>query len=160
MEVRKNEPYKDHPLLGNEFSEGQYTYKVYKLASRVPNFVRMIVPKGSRGEVHEEAHNGYPYCRTVLSNPGYMKENFEIKIESYHLADHGNSENVHQLPPEKLKCREVVHIDIAKDKVAAADYKEDQDPTKFKSEKTGRGPLINSNWKNEVGFDLNTNIIF
>ena len=43
-----------------------------------------------------------------------MKDNFEIKIESYHIADRGNSENVHQLPPEKLKCREVVHIDIAK----------------------------------------------
>ena len=42
--------------------------------------------------------------------------------------------------------------------MAAADYKEDQDPTKFKSEKTGRGPLINSNWKNEVGFDLNINL--
>ena len=54
VEVQRNEPYKGHPLLGNEFSEGQYTYKVYKLASRVPNFVRMIVPKGSRGEVHEE----------------------------------------------------------------------------------------------------------
>ena len=67
MEVRKNEPYKDHPLLGNEFSEGQYTYKVYQLASKLPNFFRPIVPKG---EVHEEAHNGYPYCRTVLSNPG------------------------------------------------------------------------------------------
>ena len=43
-----------------------------------------------------------------------MKDNFEIKIESYHIADRGTSENVHQLPPEKLKCREVVHIDIAK----------------------------------------------
>ena len=30
------------------------------------------------------------------------------------MADRGTSENVHQLPPEKLKCREVVHIDIAK----------------------------------------------
>ena len=47
----------------------------------------------------------------------YMKDNFEIKIESYHIADRGNSENVHQLPPEKLKCREVVHIDIAKVKI-------------------------------------------
>ena len=27
--------------------------------------------------------------------------------------------------------------------MAAADYKEDQDPTKFKSEKTERRPLIN-----------------
>ena len=50
-------------------------------------------------------------------------------------------------------------LTLPKDKVAAADYKEDQDPTKFKSEKTGRGPLINSNWKNEVGFDLNINVI-
>jgi len=149
VEVRKNEPYQDHPLLGKEFSEGQYTYKVYHLASKVPKFVRMIAPEGSL-EVHEEAHNGYPYCRTVLSNPGYMKENFEIKIESYHIADRGQTENVHQLPPEKLKHREVVHIDIAKDKVASADYKPDEDPTKFKSEKTGRGPLINSNWRNEV----------
>ena len=34
----------------------------------------MIAPKGSL-EVHEEAWNAYPYCKTVLSNPGYMKVN-------------------------------------------------------------------------------------
>ena len=79
-----------------------------------------------------------------------MKDNFEIKIETYHIADRGDKDNVHQLPPEKLKVREVVHIDIAKDKVATSDYKPDEDPTKFKSEKTGRGPLVNSNWRNEV----------
>ena len=80
----------------------------------------------------------------------YVKDNFEIEIETYHIADRGDKDNVHQLPPEKLKVREVVHIDIAKDKVATADYKPDEDPTKFKSEKTGRGPLVNSNWRNEV----------
>ena len=32
----------------------------------------MVAPKGSL-EVHEEAWNAYPYCKTVLSNPGYMK---------------------------------------------------------------------------------------
>lgn len=37
---------------------------------------------------------------------------------------------VHQLPPEKLKQREVVHIDIANDPVTPADYKPDEDPTK------------------------------
>ena len=41
-------------------------------------------------------------------------------------------------------------FDNFQDKVAAADYKPDEDPTKFKSEKTGRGPLINSNWRNEA----------
>lgn len=37
---------------------------------------------------------------------------------------------VHELPPEKLKNREVVHIDIANDPIAAADYKPTEDPTK------------------------------
>ena len=86
VEVRKNEPYKDHPLLGNEFSEGQYTYKVYHLASKVPNFVRMIAPKGSL-EVHEEAHNGYPYCRTVLSNPGWVHIELFLKKKVYKKSE-------------------------------------------------------------------------
>jgi len=44
-----------------------------------------------------------------------------------------------------LKCREVVVIDIA-ESVPRNDYKMNEDPTKYTSEKTGRGPL-----KNEPG---------
>ncbi|XP_014214149.1 phosphatidylinositol transfer protein beta isoform isoform X2 [Copidosoma floridanum] len=149
IEVRKNEPFKNVPLLGGKYTSGQYTYKVYHLASKVPAFIRMVLPKGSL-EVHEEAWNAYPYCKTVISNPGYMKENFFIVIESYHIGDTGDQENVHELPPDKLKTREVVHIDIANDPVLPADYKEDEDPTKFKSEKTGRGPLVEKDWKYNV----------
>ena len=69
VEVQKNEPYDNVPLLGGKFTKGQYTYKIYHLASKVPNFVRMIAPKGSM-EIHEEAWNAYPYCKTVLANPG------------------------------------------------------------------------------------------
>lgn len=36
---------------------------------------------------------------------------------------------------------QVVKIDIANDPVSSGDYKPSEDPTKFKSEKTGRGPL-------------------
>ena len=32
-------------------------------------------------QVHEEAWNAYPYCKTVLSNPGYMKVNIVIVIK-------------------------------------------------------------------------------
>jgi len=112
VEVQKNEPYEDVPLLGGKFNNGQYTYKIYHLASKVPSFVRMIAPKGSL-EIHEEAWNAYPYCKTVLSNPGYMKENFYIKVESYHLPGRGDLENVHELTPEQLKVREVINVDIA-----------------------------------------------
>ncbi|KAF9815764.1 hypothetical protein SFRURICE_009281 [Spodoptera frugiperda] len=75
-----------------KFSSGQYTYKIYHLASKVPAFIRLLAPKGSL-EVHEEAWNAYPYCRTVLTNPGYMKENFVICIESLHLPDAGDQYN-------------------------------------------------------------------
>ncbi|XP_061722345.1 phosphatidylinositol transfer protein alpha isoform isoform X1 [Cydia pomonella] len=160
IEVIKNEPFKDYPLLGGpsnqssdinggKFSSGQYTYKIYHLASKVPAFIRLLAPKGSL-EVHEEAWNAYPYCRTVLTNPGYMKDNFVICIESLHLPDGGDQNNVHELPPEKLKNREVVHIDIANDPLSSADYKAETDPTKFKSVKTGRGPLVGPNWKADI----------
>ena len=70
-----------------------------------------------------------------------FQDNFYITIETYHLADKGESENVHELDKKKLKERTVVPIDIANDTVNAADFKKDEDPSTFKSEKTGRGPL-------------------
>lgn len=51
---------------GGKYSSGQYTYKIYHLASKVPAFIRLLAPKGSL-EVHEEAWNAYPYCRTVIT---------------------------------------------------------------------------------------------
>jgi hypothetical protein len=148
IEVLKNEPFTNYPLLGGKYNSGQYTYKIYHLASKVPGFIRLMAPKGSL-EIHEEAWNAYPYCRTVITNPGYMKENFMICIESMHIGDNGNQENVHELPPEKLKNREVVHIDIANDPVSSADYKAEDDPKIFKSKKTDRGPLVGTDWKNK-----------
>ncbi|CAG0893887.1 unnamed protein product [Darwinula stevensoni] len=151
VEVLRNEPFTDHPLLNGRYSSGQYTYKIYHLQSKVPGFIRLLAPKGSL-EIHEEAWNAYPYCRTIISspvcfacvsqNPGYMKENFVLMIETLHLDDAGDKSNVHELSQDKLRQREVVLIDIANDPVLQADYKPKEDPTKFKSAKTGRGPLI------------------
>jgi hypothetical protein len=148
IEVVKNEPFQGVPLLGGKYSKGQYTYKKYHLASKVPTFIRMLAPKGSM-EIHEEAWNAYPYCRTVITNPGYMKDNFIIVIETLHVADKGDQYNVHELSPDKLKMREVVMIDIAKDSVAPADYKPTEDPAKFRSQKSGRGPLV-GDWQSLV----------
>lgn len=46
-----------------------------------------------------------------------MKNNFFICIETLHCADGGIQENAHELPPEKLKQRDVVFIDIANDNI-------------------------------------------
>ncbi|XP_064103826.1 phosphatidylinositol transfer protein alpha isoform-like isoform X4 [Macrobrachium nipponense] len=145
IEVLKNEPFDNYPLLGGKYCKGQYTYKIYHLKSKVPSFIRLLAPEGSL-EVHEEAWNAYPYCKTVISNPGYMKEAFYITIETLHAPDDGERENAHELTGDKLKLREIVTIDISNDPVKPSDYKADEDPTKFKSEKTGRGPLQGPQW--------------
>uniref|UniRef100_A0A674EW16 Phosphatidylinositol transfer protein beta isoform n=1 Tax=Salmo trutta TaxID=8032 RepID=A0A674EW16_SALTR len=148
IEVLKNEPYE------KEGEKGQYTHKIYHLKSKVPAFVKMIAPEGSL-VFHEKAWNAYPYCRTsefstsFLQNE-YMKDDFIIKIETWHKPDLGTVENVHKLDVPTWKSVEVVPIDIADgEQVAPADYKADEDPALFKSAKTGRGPL-GPNWKKEL----------
>ncbi|XP_013411966.1 phosphatidylinositol transfer protein alpha isoform-like [Lingula anatina] len=148
IEVVVNEPYQDSSEVlydNTKIGDGQYTHKIYHLASKVPRFIRLLAPQGSL-EFHEKAWNAFPYCRTVVTND-YMKENFFIKIESIHLPDRGESHNPHNLPDELLAQREIIRIDIANDEVSRQDYKADEDPAKFKSEKTGRG-LLDKNWIN------------
>ncbi|XP_075771816.1 phosphatidylinositol transfer protein beta isoform-like isoform X9 [Pelodiscus sinensis] len=107
-----------------------------------------------------------------------MKDDFFIKIETWHKPDLGTSENVHDLDPNTWKSVEVVHIDIAdRTQVESAlssrlrgkvkikfsfqkrrlmgnlislymDYKADEDPVLFQSMTTKRGPL-GPNWKQE-----------
>lgn len=142
IEILKNEPYEE----GDE--KGQYTHKIYHLESRVPTFVKYVLPKQSL-QMNEVAWNAYPKCKTVLTNP-YLADKFEISIETRHLPDNGTSENVHGLSPEEWKKVEVVKIDIANDPVSSGDYDAQFDPTKIRSERAGRGPL-NKTWIEELG---------
>ncbi|XP_057695863.1 phosphatidylinositol transfer protein alpha isoform-like [Corythoichthys intestinalis] len=145
VEVLANEPYE------KDGEKGQYTHKIYHLNSKVPRLVRALAPKGSL-EIHEKAWNAYPYCRTILTND-YLKDNFQIKIETWHKPDMGEQENIHGLEKSEWEKVEVVNIDIAdRNCISPKEYKEDQDPAKFKSEKTGRGPL-GPEWKKEVQND-------
>ncbi|XP_042193699.1 phosphatidylinositol transfer protein beta isoform [Callorhinchus milii] len=145
IEVLRNEPYEENG------EKGQYTHKIYHLQSKIPRMLRMVAPKHSL-LFYEEAWNAYPYCRTIVTNE-YMKDNFLIKIETWHKPDLGTTENVHELDPETWKNVEVVYIDIAdRSQVESSDYKADEDPALFKSVKTGRGQL-GPDWKKELASD-------
>lgn len=142
IEVLKNEPYE------KDGEKGQYTHKIYHLQSKVPGFIRVLAPEGAL-TFHEKAWNAYPYCRTIVTNE-YMKDDFFIKIETWHKPDMGENNNVHCLAEHTWKDVEIVPIDIAdRTQVADEDYKEDEDPAIFKSAKTGRGPL-GPDWKKEL----------
>ena len=64
IEVLRNEPYTGKPLLNDAYDSGQYTLKMFHLASRVPGVIRTVAPSGSL-DIQEEAWNAYPYCRCV-----------------------------------------------------------------------------------------------
>ncbi|XP_042230657.1 phosphatidylinositol transfer protein alpha isoform-like isoform X2 [Homarus americanus] len=144
IEVLTNEPFTGIPLLGDKFSSGQYTYKIFHLKNKVPAFIRLLAPEGSL-EVHEKSWNAYPYTKTLYTNP-YLKDDFFICIETFHAADRGSTENIHNLPRDKWRSVEVVMVDIVNDPVYSGDYHPDEDPSKFVSKKTGRGPLKGSQW--------------
>ncbi len=50
------------------------------------------------------------------------------------------------LTPEELEVRQVDYVDIAYDELAPKHYKDNEDPKFFKSNKTGRGPLMDG-WR-------------
>ncbi|KAI4787798.1 hypothetical protein KUCAC02_036240 [Chaenocephalus aceratus] len=83
----------------------------------MPDIIRKLAPKGSL-EVHEEAWNAYPYCKTGS-----------------------------RLEKSKWDNVQIVDIDIAhKNSIPPKDYNPEHDPAIFKSVKTGRGPL-GPEWK-------------
>ena len=71
----------------------------------------MLASKGAY-DLLEEAWNAHPhYCKTVITNPGYMKEKFQLKIETIcKNDDRGDTHNAHELNPEQLQKREIVKV--------------------------------------------------
>ena len=78
--VLSNEPFSNKKDLHKDYTSGQYTHKVYKLQSKVPKWIRAIAPKGSL-EMHEEAWNGYPFCRTIINVCFIIFYKFSCHIE-------------------------------------------------------------------------------
>ncbi|KAK8641291.1 hypothetical protein V6N13_010706 [Hibiscus sabdariffa] len=137
VEVLENRPFED-----DVYGKGQYTSKLYRLQSKVPSWLTTLAPKDAL-VMKEESWNAYPRCKTVIKCPYFSK--LCVTIETVHLEDNGKSENVHGLNKEQLKARQVEFIDITLPTTDCWSYavgSRDFDFTKFKSEKTGRGPLL------------------
>ncbi|KAH9661009.1 hypothetical protein KPL70_024367 [Citrus sinensis] len=136
VDVLENRPF-EHDVFGR----GQYTFKVYRFQSKAPAWLKTFAPADAL-VMHEEAWNSYPRCKTVIKCPYFTK--FSLTIETVHKADNGRSDNVHNLSEEQLAARQVEVLDIAS---TARDYwsyaiaSNNVDFSKFKSKRTGRGPL-------------------
>ncbi|KAF2355511.1 Phosphatidylinositol transfer protein [Trinorchestia longiramus] len=159
VQILVNEPYTDGP---GPSGCGQYTRKIYYvashlpgecwhtreahyLASRLPAWLKALIPKSSL-TVEEEAWNSYPYTKTRYTCS--MVERFSLEVETVYHNDGGHQENVFNLSKAERKQCECDVIDVVRDQSHGADYNEAEDPTIFRSSKTGRGPL-SENWIQE-----------
>ncbi|KAG8495174.1 hypothetical protein CXB51_012834 [Gossypium anomalum] len=151
VEVLENKGFED-----DVYGKGQYTSKLYRLQSKAPSWLTTLAPKDAL-IMQEESWNAYPRCKTGVQRcllfiflllleficPYFAK--LSVTIETIHLEDNGKSENVHGLNKEQLAARQVEFIDIT---MPTTDYwsyavgNGNFDFSTFKSEKTGRGPLL------------------
>ncbi|KAB2028103.1 hypothetical protein ES319_D05G077100v1 [Gossypium barbadense] len=135
VEVLENKGFED-----DVYGKGQYTSKLYRLQSKAPSWLTTLAPKDAL-IMQEESWNAYPRCKTGC--PYFAK--LSVTIETIHLEDNGKSENVHGLNKEQLAARQVEFVDIT---MPTTDYwsyavgNGNFDFSAFKSEKTGRGPLL------------------
>jgi len=133
VEVIENRPV-DHP----EWGPGQYTRKRFHIEKRVPSWLRYLLPK-SGSAICEESYNCFPYTHTTVTFPLFAK--FKITIQTWHVDDRGQQENIHKLDGKMLKKREVEYVDIAAKRPDQALYSNESDINTFVSKETGRGPL-------------------
>lgn len=101
--------------------------------------------------VDEEAWNAYPYTKTRYTCP--FVEKFYLEIETYYFGDDGHQENVFKLTGSDLRNRIVDLIDVVKDQLYGADYVKEEDPRNYCSEKSGRGPLVDT-WLEDYWSDV------
>jgi len=140
VEVVENCPHEDP-----EHGKGQYTEKRIHLNSKLPSWIRSMVPKIFY--VTEKAWNYYPFTITEYSCSFLPR--FSVHILTKYENNNGSTENCLGCSQESLKVRQVDHVDIAMDVCAPHHYKESEDVKIFKSEKTSRGPL-EEGWRDDT----------
>jgi hypothetical protein len=106
VEVMYNEE-RRHPVHG----VGQYTEKKIHLSSKLPGWIRSVVPKIFY--VTEKAWNFYPLTLTEYTCSFVPR--LSIEIITRYEDNNGSSENALSLSPEELQNREVDYVDIAHD---------------------------------------------
>eukprot|EP00472_Partenskyella_glossopodia_P014082 CAMPEP_0197530812 /NCGR_PEP_ID=MMETSP1318-20131121/33006_1 /TAXON_ID=552666 /ORGANISM="Partenskyella glossopodia, Strain RCC365" /LENGTH=540 /DNA_ID=CAMNT_0043086791 /DNA_START=353 /DNA_END=1975 /DNA_ORIENTATION=- len=137
VEVLVNEPFDDGKLKGN------YTYKVFHVSERVPEWIKTIIPSLRTATLEEKSWNAYPFCKSVYECK-LLGDRFRMEVISMHLDnDRGQTENALNLDDEELLKRQVKLIDISQiDSVLGVPH-----PAKFTpAKRPERQPLEGKHW--------------
>ncbi|MEQ2298238.1 Cytoplasmic phosphatidylinositol transfer protein 1 [Ameca splendens] len=130
VEVVRNEP-DTHPQHG----PGQLTEKRIYLSSKLPSWIKAFVPRFFY--VTEKAWNFYPFTITEYSVSFVPR--FSICIETRFENNNGSNDNVFGDMP--TPADDVCFLDILTDPNLEKHYNESEDLSRWRSNKTNRGPL-------------------
>jgi hypothetical protein len=138
--------YKTIPETEEKSKFALYQRKIYKIASKFPWYIQKLSPKDML-ILKEKSWYAYPQSKLVLWSD-FFKSSFRIEMDSIvkECPNGVPEENVHNLTPDQLSKREVVELDITDMDLTSDKYRADLDPSKFRSVKTGRGPLARNDW--------------
>jgi len=140
VEVVENRPHED-----KVHGSGQFTEKRIYISSKLPGWLKSFVPRIFY--VTEKAWNYYPFTVTEYSCSFIPK--FSVNILTKYENNNGSTENCLGAEGEALEARQVDFVDIAMDACAPHHFKEEEDLTKFTSNKTPRGPL-QEGWREDT----------
>ncbi|TBT97470.1 phosphatidylinositol transfer protein [Hamiltosporidium tvaerminnensis] len=122
----------DHEIYG----KCRKTIKTMNLNSKVPSVIRKVLPSKALS-LEEVAYNLFPKCVTTYTNKAFSSSSFKVTVESLHIDGNIYKENIFNKSIGEWKETKVEYIDISK---TIVDTK--YDPTVFRSEKKGIGPLV------------------
>ena len=137
--------------VGDEKSkyEKRYTYKIFNMVNKMPEKLQSWFKGSNKGKMHEVCWNEFPYSKTIITNPDYMKENFECVVETIHRdMDLGEFENIHKLSDRDWENTRVVHLDLQNKYQNQYDVLDN--PFIKKSEKYPDVLPLAENWKEKI----------
>ncbi|KAM0675397.1 hypothetical protein GVAV_001224 [Gurleya vavrai] len=95
------------------FGECRKTVKIMNLNSKVPSFIRAIVPSKKALRLEETSFNAYPRCNTNYKNLYFSESTFKMQVDSFHKEGADFEENVMNLPENIWKKTKIVNLDIS-----------------------------------------------
>ncbi|ANQ09404.1 Phosphatidylinositol transfer protein [Plasmodium coatneyi] len=141
-DVRKIVLFKKGTLDGEHGEAVDYTFKRMNVVNKVPKWLQNFVHP-NYCLIDETYWNSTPNLKIVYEAKGFPKA--RVQVDSTHHLGYNTEENPFNIPEELLTQRKIILIDIVNDELAAGDYKAEEDPTLFYSEKAKRGKL-EKNW--------------
>jgi hypothetical protein len=120
-------------------NEENYTEAIYRAYSNIKNCPNNLIDYLT---LNLALNHNFPEFEAQVTSTKLSPKSVWLNVKGKIVEDAGSSENALNLSETELALRKVINIELVNEEGCDPDC----DPTNFRSEKTGRGPL-SASWK-------------